>query len=394
MQEVAVLENAWLRVEGDKIAAIGTMDSLSNATLSSFGQSAQGNQVIDCSGRIVFPGFVDSHTHLIFAKTRQGEFVNRIRGLSYAEIAAKGGGILNSARRLQETDEEVLLQDAIARAWEVLRLGTTTLEIKSGYGLTVKDEIKMLRVARDLQKFTPQRIKTTLLGAHAFPLEYKDNHAGYIDLIVREMIPRVAEEGLAQYIDVFCEQGFFSVADTERILIAGAEYGLKPKIHANQLHASGGVQVGVKHHAVSVDHLEVMGQAEIDCLLHSKTIPTLLPSAAFFLGVGYQPARKMIDAGLGVAIASDYNPGSTPTGNMAFEMALACTQMKMLPEEALTACTLNGAAALEVAHETGSIEVGKAADLIISQPMEELSLIPYFFANNQIGKVVIAGIPY
>lgn len=377
------MENAWVAVRDGKILAIGhegkdiLPEGIENA--------------VDCTDRVVFPGFVDSHTHLVFAKTRETEFVDRIRGLSYAEIAARGGGILNSARALREMSEEELLQGTLARAHEILATGTTTVEIKSGYGLTTESELKMLRVARKIGEMTPLRVKTTFLGAHAYPMEYRENKSGYIDLIIKEMLPRVAEEGLADYVDAFCEQGFFSVEETERIIEAGAKYGLKAKIHANQLHRSGGVQLGVKHSAISVDHLEAMGPEEIEALKSGTTIPTILPSAAFFLSAPYQPARDLIDAGLPLCIATDYNPGSTPTGNMPFEMALACIRMKVLPEEALVATTLNGAAALELADVCGSIEVGKAADFVITQPMDSIALMPYFFAKNLVQQVIVGG---
>lgn len=351
----------------------------------------QDEVVVDCEGRLVFPGFVDSHTHLVFATTREGEFVDRINGLSYEEIGKRGGGILNSAAKLRAMSEDELLEGAMARAGEIMQMGTTSVEIKSGYGLTVADELKMLRVAKRLDKESPLRIKTTLLGAHAFPAEYKENKDAYIDLVINEMIPKAVEEGLADYVDVFCERGYFSVEQTDRILEAGAKHGLKPKIHANQLDYSGGVQIGVKHNAISVDHLEHVGDEEIESLKSGSTIPTVLPSAAFFIREPYPPARKMIDAGLPVCIASDYNPGSTPTGNMSFEMALACINMQMLPEEALVASTLNGAAALEIADQCGSIEPGKAADLVITKPLDNIALIPYYFATNQIERVIING---
>lgn len=380
MQDACEISHAWVGISNGKIAGLGTMDSCPD-----------GAKVLDCAGRIVFPGYVDSHTHLIFAATREGEFVDRIRGLSYEEIARKGGGILNSARKLQLASEDELLEGAIARAWEILHMGTTTVEIKSGYGLTVKDELKMLRVARKLEAHVPLRIRRTLLGAHALPMDYREKREDFVQMVLKEMIPQAAEEGLAHFVDVFCDRGFFTMDETERIIQKGADYGLKAKIHANQLDHSGGVQVGVKNGALSVDHLECVGEAEIQALQGSATMPVLLPSAAFFLRAPYQPAREMIDAGLGVALASDYNPGSTPTGNMNFEVALACIRMRMLPQEALVAATLNGAYALDLAAECGSIEVGKSADLVITDRMESFDLIPYFFAKNQIHQVVVKG---
>lgn len=383
MRNACLTENAFVWLEGGRIKSLGSMSELPNIP--------QDEVVVDCEGRLVFPGFVDSHTHLVFATTREGEFVDRINGLSYEEIGKRGGGILNSAAKLRAMSEDELLEGAMARAGEIMQMGTTSVEIKSGYGLTVADELKMLRVAKRLDKESPLRIKTTLLGAHAFPAEYKENKDAYIDLVINEMIPKAVEEGLADYVDVFCERGYFSVEQTDRILEAGAKHGLKPKIHANQLDYSGGVQIGVKHNAISVDHLEHVGDEEIESLKSGSTIPTVLPSAAFFIREPYPPARKMIDAGLPVCIASDYNPGSTPTGNMSFEMALACINMQMLPEEALVASTLNGAAALEIADQCGSIEPGKAADLVITKPLDNIALIPYYFATNQIERVIING---
>jgi imidazolonepropionase len=334
---------------------------------------------------------VDSHTHLVFARSRATEYVDRIKGMTYEEIARNGGGILASARRLQAMEEEELLESAVARAWEILSWGTTTVEIKSGYGLTVADELKMLRVARRIGEWCPIRIKTTLLGAHAVPLEFKDNRSGYVDLVVNEMIPRAAEEKLADFVDVFCDQGFFTVAETARILDAGARHGLPGKIHANELANSGGVQVGVASGALSVDHLECIGPEEIAVLLRSQTIPTALPGCSFFLGIPFAPGREMIDAGLPLCIASDFNPGSSPGGNMQFMMSLACTRMKLLPEEALAAATLNGAAALGMSHEIGSIEPGKRADLVVTAPMEGLAEMPYYFCRDQVETVFIQG---
>jgi len=385
MQDACLLENAFVWIEKGRIKILGRMQEIPDYL-------PQNLQKIDCTGRIVFPGFVDSHTHLIFAATRESEFVDRIRGLTYEEIADRGGGILNSAEKLRQMDENYLLELTKNRAWEIIGHGTTTVEIKSGYGLTVEDEMKMLRVARRVGEETPLRVKTTLLGAHAFPTEYKEKKDEYVNMVISRMIPRAAAENLADYIDVFCERGFFSVEQTGRILEAGAKYGLRPKIHANQLSFSGGVQIGVKNNAISVDHLEHAGGEEIECLKSGNTIPTFLPGSAFFIRQPYPPARMMIDSGLPVCIASDYNPGSAPTGNMSFQMALACIYMQMLPEEALVACTLNGAAALELSGECGSIEVGKAADLLISKPLDNLSMIPYHFGSNLIEKVIVGGL--
>lgn len=384
MQDAEALENAYVAVKDGLIAAVGTMEGYDAAW-------EDGAEVVDCEARIVLPGFVDSHTHIVFARTREEEYVDRIKGMSYEEIAQRGGGILNSARRLQERTEDELLEDAIDRAWEVLLNGTTTIEIKSGYGLTTESELKMLRVAKRLRDFCPIRIHTTFLGAHAIPATYKENRAGYIQLVCEEMIPAVAAEGLAEFVDVFCDEGFFTVEETAEILEAGKKYGMRPKIHANELANSGGVQVGIAHGALSVDHLERTGPDEIAALAGSDTIPTVLPGVSFFLGIDYAPAREMIAAGLPVAIASDYNPGSSPAGNMQFMWSLACTRMKLLPEEALVAMTLNGAAALGVSEKCGSVEVGKYADLLITEPMENLARMPYFFARDQVEMLVMAG---
>ncbi len=383
MKDTAIRNNAWVLVEGDKIIGLGEMDSCPAIE--------SDTREIDCAGSLVLPGFVDSHTHLVFARSREEEYVDRIRGLSYEEIARRGGGILNSARRLREMSEDELLEGAIERAWEILYLGTTTVEIKSGYGLTTEDEMKMLRVANNLRNYCPLNIKTTFLGAHAIPTEYKGNRQGYIDLIIQEMLPIVASEGLADFVDVFCDEGFFTVEETAEILKAAQGYGLIPKIHANEMANSGGVQVGIAHGALSVDHLECTGPAEIEALINSQTIPTVLPGCSFFLGIDYAPARQMIDAGLPLCIATDYNPGSSPAGNMQFMQSLACTIMRLLPEEALVATTLNGAAALGISQQVGSIEVGKRADLLITEPMESLDRLPYYHTRDQIKTVIVAG---
>lgn len=382
MAGIACLENAWLLAEGGRIHAFGSMENL---------PEMQADEHTDASGRIVLPAWCDSHTHIVFAAPRDGEFVDRIRGLSYAEIAQRGGGILNSAQRLDETDEEALYDAALQRVHQVMAQGTGALEIKSGYGLNTEAELKMLRVIRRLRETLPIPVKASFLAAHAVPPPYRDNKAGYVQHIIDDMLPRVAGEGLADYMDVFCEEGFFSIDDTARLLEAAARFGLKPKIHANQLHNSGGVQVGIRHGAVSVDHLECVGDVEIEALKHSDTIPTLLPGAAFFLGMHYQPARRMIDAGLPVCLASDYNPGSCPSGNMPLLLTIACTQMKMLPEEAIQAATLNGAAAMELSDQLGSIAAGKTANLIITRPMPSLAYIPYDYGNNPVGRMMIKG---
>ncbi len=382
MARLATIENAWLLTEDGRVHSFGSMDMLSEG---------QADNTIDASGRIVLPAWCDSHTHIVFAAPRDGEFVDRIRGLSYAEIAARGGGILNSAKLLNNMDESQLYEQSLQRVHNVMAQGTGAIEMKSGYGLNTEAELKMLRVIRRLKEALPIPVKASFLAAHAYPLEFRENKQAYVRLIIEEMLPRVAGEGLADYIDVFCEEGFFSVADTARLLEAGAKHGLKPKIHANQLHISGGVQVGVQHGAVSVDHLECMDDAAIRALRHSDTIPTLLPGAAFFLGMHYQPARKMIDAGLPVCLATDYNPGSCPSGNVPLLLTLACTQMKMLPEEAIHAVTLNGAAALELQGEIGTIAVGKRANLIITKPMSSVAYIPYDWGNNPVERLLING---
>ncbi|MBS1615693.1 MAG: imidazolonepropionase [Bacteroidetes bacterium] len=382
MASMRCLKDAWVLAEGGLITGFGTMDALPD-----FHADTQ----IDASGSIVLPAWCDSHTHIVFAAARDGEFVDRIRGLSYAEIAARGGGILNSANKLNEADEEALFDAALHRVHQVMAQGTGALEIKSGYGLNTESELKMLRVIRRLRETLPIPIRASFLAAHAYPASYRNNKEAYVKLIIDEMLPRVADEGLADYMDVFCEEGFFSVDDTSRLLDAAALRGLKPKIHANQLHNSGGVQVGIRHGAISVDHLECVAEPELEALKHSDTIPTLLPGAAYFLGMHYQPARQMIDAGLPVCLATDYNPGSCPSGNVPLLLNIACTQMKMLPEEAIQAVTLNGAAAIELSTQLGTIAVGKTANLIITRPMPSLAYIPYDFGNNPVGRMMIKG---
>ncbi len=385
MAKLESIENAWLVVNNQKIESFGSMDTLDLDTISTY------ELQIDADGKFLMPAYNDSHTHLVYAASRESEFVDRIKGIPYEEIARKGGGILNSAKKLQLTSEQELYETAYQRLEQVRLQGTTNIEIKSGYGLTTEAELKMLRVIRKLKETSSLTIKANFLAAHAYPIEYKQNHQAYINLIINEMLPRVADEGLADYIDAFCEDGFFNADETSEILEAGAKYGLKPKIHANQLHYSGGIQVGVKYNAVSVDHLECVGEEEIACLLNSNTIGTLLPSAAFFINLPYQPARKMIDAGLAIALASDYNPGTSPSGNMSFVCSLACTQLKMTPEEAINACTINGAYAMELQKETGSITIGKYADLILTKKIPSLAYIPYAFTENCIDQVFVKG---
>ena len=380
------IEQAYLRIEGKQIVDYGPMSALKVYESPA--------QTQDLSGRYVFPSWCDSHTHLVFAGSREQEFVDKIRGLTYAEIAQKGGGILNSAQLLQKTSAEVLFQQASKRLEALKNLGTGAIEIKSGYGLTLEAELKMLRVIKRLKQEADIPIKATFLGAHAFPSAFKDDRRGYIRQIIEEMLPAIALEGLADYIDVFCEQGFFTPVETAQILEAGRRYGLKAKLHANQLHNSGGVQVGVQAGAVSVDHLENIGEEEIQLLAQHPTIATLLPSAAFFLRLPYPPARQLIEAGAAVAIATDFNPGSSPSGNMPLLVALSCIQMRMLPEEAINAATFNGACAMEAQQEVGSIAVGKRANLIVTRPMPSLAYLPYAFGSNLIEQVLINGSIY
>lgn len=382
MAELGTIKDAWLFIEGGKIHSFGRMEDLT---------FVHAEDVYDAQGRSVLPAWVDSHTHLVFPASREGEFVDRINGLSYAEIAARGGGILNTAQRLLQVSDQELYESSCERLNKVIATGTGTIEIKSGYGLSLEGELKMLRVIRRLKETSPIPIKASFLAAHAYPTIYKEDHEGYLNEIINTMLPVVAGEGLADYIDVFCEDGFFSVDETSRLLEAGAKYGLKPKIHANQLQCSGGVQTGIKHGAISVDHLECVGKEEIDALKSSSTIPTLLPGAAFFLGMHYQPARAMIDAGLPVCLATDYNPGSCPSGNIPLLLTIACTQLKMTPEEAINAVTINGAAALEMSHETGSIAVGKRANIMITKKIPSLAYIPYDFGNNPVERMMING---
>ncbi|MEY4204869.1 MAG: hypothetical protein RL013_2573 [Bacteroidota bacterium] len=381
MANLPVIDDAWLLSENGKIIAFGNMKDCPE----------RADNVLDATGRFVFPAWCDSHTHIVFAATREEEFVDRIRGLSYEEIARRGGGILNSARKMQSASEEELLAGARTRLHEVISMGTGAIEVKSGYGLTFESEMKMLRVIRKLKEESPIPVKATFLGAHAVPLEYKDRREDYISLIINEMLPAVAGEGLAEYCDVFCDKGFFTPGETDKILKSASVYGLKARIHANELGITGGVQVGIANNALSVDHLEYTGDEEIEALLNSNTIPTLLPNCAFFLGIPYPNARGMIDAGLPVALASDYNPGSAPSGNMPFVISLACIRMKMLPEEAVNAATVNGAKAMELENEVGTVAVGKRANLMISRPMNSLAVLPYHFGSQLVEKVIING---
>jgi len=381
MAELPVISNAYLMIHKGVIQDYGPMNDLPQHILAT--------KTIDARGRFVLPSFVDSHTHLVFAASREEEFVMKIKGATYADIAAKGGGILNSARRLQDTSEDELFAHSINRAYEIIDGGTGAVEIKSGYGLTVKDELKMLRVARRIGRETPLTVKTTFLGAHAVPKEYSKQE--YLELILEKMIPAVAEEKLADYIDVFCEQGFFSPEETEQVVERGKEFGMIPRIHANQLHRSGGVQVGVKTRAISVDHLENIGQEEIDILKGTATMPTALPGAAFFLNLTFPPARQIISEGLPLAIASDYNPGSAPSGNMSLMVALACIKMKMTPEEAINAATINTAYALGLLDTHGSITKGKVANVFITQPIPSIAFIPYSFGTNLVDTTILNG---
>lgn len=379
-----VMTDAWLRVEDGRIAGFGPMSSLS-------GRDMEGQEVVDARGGMLLPSFCDSHTHIVYAGSRDGEFLDKINGLSYEEIARRGGGILNSADRLHDTSEDELYRQAMERVNEVIAKGTGAIEIKSGYGLTTEDELKMLRVIARIKELTPAVVKSTFLGAHAVGRAYAGRQGEYVGLIVDEMLPKVAAEGLADYVDVFCDEGFFTVEDTDRILTAAARYGIAPKIHANELANSGGVQVGIKHGALSVDHLERMGADEIEALRHSDTIPTMLPGASFFLGMPYAPARDAIAAGLPVALASDYNPGSSPSGDMRMVMALGCIKMRLTPQQSLTATTLNGAAAMGVSGEMGSIAEGKRASFFITKPVPSLAFIPYSYTTPLISQIFLNG---
>ena len=382
LKSLPEIENAFLVLEDELITQFGEMK---NCPTESF------EETIDATGKFVLPAWCDSHTHLVYAGDRSQEFEDRINGLSYEEIANRGGGILNSAKRLAEADEDELYQDAYARLDEVMALGTGAVEIKSGYGLSVEMEIKMLRVIARLKQNHPITIKSTFLGAHAFPTEFTNNQDGYIDLIVNEMIPRVADEGLAEYIDIFCEKGYFTVAHTNRVLEAGVKHGLIPKTHVNQFNSIGGIEASVQHGALSVDHLEVMDSADYKYLANGTTIATLLPSCSYFLSIPYAPARDMINKNVPIALATDFNPGSTPSGNMNFVVSTACIKMKLTPQEAINAATINGAYAMGISHQLGSIGVGKRANLIITNPMKNIAFLPYYFGVNPVHTVIING---
>lgn len=384
-KEMALLpsiKNAFIVLENDLITDFGSMENC---------PKFNPDKTIDASGKIVLPSWCDSHTHIVYAGNREQEFVDRINGLTYEEIANRGGGILNSAKKLNETSEEELYNQSKKRLEEVMHQGTGAVEIKSGYGLTLEGELKMLRVIKKLAANYPITIKSTFLGAHAFPLEYKENHSGYIDLLINEIVPKIAEEQLADFIDAFCETGYFSVAETERIMLAGKQFGLRSKIHVNQFTAINGIAACVKHNALSVDHLEIVTDDDIDALKNSETIAVALPSCSYFISIPYTPARKMIEAGLPIALASDFNPGTSPSGNMNFVVATACIKMKMTPEEAINAATINGAYAMGISETHGSITVGKKANLIITKPLHSFYELPYAFASNLIEQVIING---
>ena len=382
MGEIAMLENAWLLTDGARIKDYGTMDTMPDA---------DSYEVIDAHGGWLFPSFCDSHTHIVYAGSREQEFLDKINGLSYEEIAKRGGGILNSADRLHDTPEEELYRQAMERIDEIVAMGTGLVEIKSGYGLTLEDELKILRVIRRIRETAPLEVRATFLGAHAVGRAYKGRQSEYVEHVCNDMIPAVAKEGLADYVDVFCDRGFFTPEETAKIIETGARYGLRAKIHANELAVSGGVEVGVEHDALSVDHLESMGDEQIEALRDSGTMPTMLPGCAFFLGITYPPARKMIDAGLAVALASDYNPGTAPSGNMRFVTSLASIKMKMTPAEALNAATLNSACAMGESKDFGSITRGKMANFYITKPLPSLAFMPYAHQTPIIERIVLKG---
>lgn len=382
MNSLPLLENAFLIIQNDSIIDYGLMQNLPNIV---------SDQIIDCTDRIVLPTWCDSHTHLVYAGNREQEFVDRINGLSYEEIANRGGGILNSAKKLNQTSEIDLYEQAQKRLLEVMRLGTGAIEIKSGYGLTVAGELKMLRVIQKLKQNFELPIKATFLGAHAFPTEYKDNQDGYIDLIINLMLPEIAADGLADFIDVFVETNYFSIVQTQTILTAAKSHGLVPKLHVNQFTAIDGIQTAVEFGALTVDHLEILTQTDLEALKNSQTMPVALPSCSFFIGIPYTPARQIIDFGLPLAIATDYNPGTSPSGNMNFVVALACVKMKMTPNEAINAATINAAFAMNIEHTHGSITIGKKANIIITKPLKSYYEIPYSFGSNLIEKVMING---
>lgn len=382
MAQMETIKNAYLIIEDDKFAAFGPMSEL---------KEQNADTVVDATGRMVLPSFCDSHTHLVYAGSREIEYIDKIRGLSYEEIAKRGGGILNSAKRVQEASEEQLYEDAMRRLEQMISFGTGAVEIKSGYGMTTEAEMKMLRVIRRLKETSPLTIKATLLGAHGIPMEYRGRQEAFVDLVINEMIPQAAAEGLADYIDVFTDQGFFTVEDTDRMLDAGAKYGLRAKIHANELAYSGGIQCAVRHNALSCDHLEYTGDAEIEALLGSETMPTVLPGAAFFLNMVHAPVRKMMDAGLPVAMASDCNPGSSPSCNMQLILSFACVNYRMLPEEAINATTINSGYAMGVSDMLGSIAVGKKANFYITTPIPTYEYLPYAYGENKVSRTFLNG---
>ena len=387
MSKLDTISDAFLVISDGVISDCGKMTDLEI----SLPGTKEDYEIIDADGRMVLPAFCDSHTHLVYAGSREREYIDKLKGLSYAEIAARGGGIINSARLLHETSEEELYQQSVERVREIMLMGTGAVEIKSGYGLNTEDEIKMLKVIRRIKQDFPLEVKATFLGAHSVPLEYRNRRNDYVEIVINEMIPRVASEELADYIDVFCDEGFFTEGDTERILMAGMKYGLRAKLHANELGYSGGIQAGVKYNALSVDHLECTGDEEIRVLLDSDTMPTLLPGSAFFLGMPYPPARKMISAGLPLALASDYNPGSSPSGNMKLIMSLGCIKLRMLPEEVINAVTVNSAFAMGISDTYGYIGKGKVASIIVTGKIPSYEYLPYAFGSNLVDYVILKG---
>ena len=385
MSKIDTIKDGFIEIQDGIITAFGSMDQWTGI------DDWNNTEIIDANGGMVFPSYCDSHTHLVFAENRENEWEQRIKGASYEDIAKNGGGILNSAKKLQETTEDELLEKAIQRAKEVMKMGTGAIEIKSGYGLTTEAELKMLRVIKRLKKLSPLTIKATFLGAHAIPQEYKTNKSAYLDLIINEMLPQIAQEQLAEYIDIFCEEGYFSVEDTERLLKAAQSYDLIPKTHVNQFTILGGVKASVKYKALSVDHLEIMNNEDIEALKGSECMPTLLPSCSFFLGIPFGPAKKLMENNLPVALATDYNPGSSPSGNMNFVASLGCIRMGMTPEEVINATTINTAYAMGLSQELGSIAVGKKANLFITKPIASYAFIPYSFGHQYIDKIIING---